>query len=297
MPTEHSIAENKRTNRYLISLISPSIKCATILQARRDAAKKLQDTVFPCQDSKFELQILTKYAILGTGHRVTSTQKERKKNLALLLAFSILLWYSSTKEGHRPQSGQPLTIGYNPTCTAKYKVGLFIFACYPYRYRQAMQWEKYQPKTTGSILRMYSYTPPPSFIFPSMGLCRMAQRRIPLSESSGGYHLVTRCPDNKIENASRSAKFFLRSFCVQEKKEVKSVWISRHWLRCSVSRMCTAMGTCMMRWSMRDGSLYPLQMWKMAHCKIPPWEKILTWIIQYIPSRRITFTKSESTDI
>ena len=67
------------------------------------------------------------------------TQKERLKSLALLLAFSILLWYSSTKEGHRPQSGQPLTIGYNPTCTAKYKVGLFIFACYPYRYRQAMQ--------------------------------------------------------------------------------------------------------------------------------------------------------------
>jgi hypothetical protein len=46
MPTEHSIAENKRTNRYLIPLISPSIKCATILQARRDAAKKLQDTLF-----------------------------------------------------------------------------------------------------------------------------------------------------------------------------------------------------------------------------------------------------------
>ena len=35
------------------------------------------------------------------------TQKERLKSLALLLAFSILLWYSSTKEGHRPQSGQP----------------------------------------------------------------------------------------------------------------------------------------------------------------------------------------------
>ena len=31
---------------------------------------------------------------------------------------------------------------------------------------------------------------------------------------------------NKIENASRSAKFFLRSFCVQGNKEVKSVWIS-----------------------------------------------------------------------
>ena len=32
---------------------------------------------------------------------------------------------------------------------------------------------------------------------------------------------------NKIENASRSAKLFGRSFCVQGKKEVKSVWISR----------------------------------------------------------------------
>ena len=127
------------------------------------------------------------------------TQKERPKNLGLLLAFSILLWYSSTKEGHRPQSGQPTWLAISlPGIRRRYKVGLFIFACYPYRYRQAMQWEKYQPKTTGSILRMYSYAPPPSFIFPTMGLCRMAQRRIPLSESSGGYHLVTRCPVPRI---------------------------------------------------------------------------------------------------
>ena len=60
------------------------------------------------------------------------TQKERLKSLALLLAFSILLWYSSTKEGHRPQSGQPTWLAISlPGIRRRYKVGLFIYACYP----------------------------------------------------------------------------------------------------------------------------------------------------------------------
>ena len=48
--------------------------------------------------------------------------------------------------------------------TAKYKVGLFIFAYYSYLYRQAMQRETFRKELTMSKLRMYSYAPPPVFL-------------------------------------------------------------------------------------------------------------------------------------
>ncbi len=47
--------------------------------------------------------------------------------------------------------------------SAKYKVGLFISACYSYLCRQAMQRETNHPKITGLKLRMYSYASPPFF--------------------------------------------------------------------------------------------------------------------------------------
>ncbi len=48
--------------------------------------------------------------------------------------------------------------------SAKYKVGLFIFACCSYYpNRQAMQRETNHKKTTGLKLRMYSYASPPVF--------------------------------------------------------------------------------------------------------------------------------------
>ncbi len=43
----------------------------------------------------------------------------------------------------------------------RYKVGLFISACYSYLCRQAMQRETNHPKITGLKLRMYSYASPP----------------------------------------------------------------------------------------------------------------------------------------
>ena len=46
---------------------------------------------------------------------------------------------------------------------AKYKVGLFIFACCSYLCRQAMQRETNRLKTAGLKLRMYSFAPPPLF--------------------------------------------------------------------------------------------------------------------------------------
>ena len=45
--------------------------------------------------------------------------------------------------------------------SAKYKVGLFIFACSSYQYRQAAQSGNYRLKVTGLILRMYPSAPPP----------------------------------------------------------------------------------------------------------------------------------------
>ena len=47
--------------------------------------------------------------------------------------------------------------------TAKYKVGLFIFACYSYQYRQAMRLETFRKELINLILRMYPSAPPPLF--------------------------------------------------------------------------------------------------------------------------------------
>ena len=53
------------------------------------------------------------------------------------IAISFNLSYNTDKGDDRPQSGWPPYASYNPTCTAKHKVGLFIFACCSYLCRQA----------------------------------------------------------------------------------------------------------------------------------------------------------------
>lgn len=43
------------------------------------------------------------------------------------------------------------------------KAGLFIFACYSYQYRQAVQSEMNHLKKAGLKLHMYPFAPPPLF--------------------------------------------------------------------------------------------------------------------------------------
>ena len=92
-----------------------------------------------------------------------------------LLAYSCSQCYIIHKEAaaHKVVSLDELWQAY--PSTAKYKVGLFIFACYSYLYRQAAQSGMNRLKTTGLRSHMYPFAPPPLFL-----------------QVWEAYHLVTR---------------------------------------------------------------------------------------------------------
>ena len=73
-----------------------------------------------------------------------------------------MLYYRKGVAAHKVVYLLKLTIISLPD-SAKYKVGLFIFAYCSYQYRKATQRETNHQKTTGLKLRMYSYASPPFF--------------------------------------------------------------------------------------------------------------------------------------